>query len=258
MLCSFKTKTKKLVVGMKAESQRTSHNSKMQLVIYRFAFLSFFSCNLCGEKHLTLAVIDIHSFEYKLCVVYIRQGLKKCFFVKDSNYLINTNSSACIVIVHVCITIFFPPSLSMCQIGPAGSGSWSSKRSEKYYELQHFPPSSSDSSSNLFFPPQKQIIVDPLSFSEERFRPSLEERLESIISGAALMADSSCTRDDRRERIVAECNSVRQALQDLLSEYMGNVSVSPITAFCCSHKSLCNFSHYTAAQNLSLGLHFAK
>lgn len=74
---------------------------------------------------------------------------------------------------------------------------------------------------------QKQIIVDPLAFTEERFRPSLEERLESIISGAALMADSSCTRDDRRERIVAECNSVRQALQDLLSEYMGNVSVLP-------------------------------
>lgn len=70
--------------------------------------------------------------------------------------------------------------------------------------------------------------MDPLAFSEERFRPSLEERLESIISGAALMADSSCTRDDRRERIVAECNSVRQALQDLLSEYMGNVSVLPI------------------------------
>lgn len=79
--------------------------------------------------------------------------------------------------------------------------------------------------SPLHFSLQKQIIVDPLAFSEERFRPSLEERLESIISGAALMADSSCTRDDRRERIVAECNSVRQALQDLLSEYMGNVSV---------------------------------
>ncbi|XP_078509473.1 catenin alpha-1 [Lissotriton helveticus] len=68
----------------------------------------------------------------------------------------------------------------------------------------------------------KQIIVDHVTFKEDRFRPSLEERLESIISGAALMADSSCTRDDRRERIVAECNSVRQALQDLLSEYMGN------------------------------------
>lgn len=80
-------------------------------------------------------------------------------------------------------------------------------------------------------PLQKQIIVDPLSFSEERFRPSLEERLESIISGAALMADSSCTRDDRRERIVAECNSVRQALQDLLSEYMGNVGALRIQLF---------------------------
>ncbi|KAL4694253.1 hypothetical protein H8959_013518 [Pygathrix nigripes] len=70
-----------------------------------------------------------------------------------------------------------------------------------------------------------KIILDPMTFSEARFRPSLEERLESIISGAALMADSSCTRDDRRERIVAECNAVRQALQDLLSEYMNNVSV---------------------------------
>ncbi|XP_074486106.1 catenin alpha-2 isoform X6 [Sebastes fasciatus] len=68
-----------------------------------------------------------------------------------------------------------------------------------------------------------KIILDPLTFSEARFRPSLEERLESIISGAALMADSSCTRDDRRERIVAECNAVRQALQDLLSEYMNNL-----------------------------------
>lgn len=66
--------------------------------------------------------------------------------------------------------------------------------------------------------------MDPLTYNEVRSRPSLEERLESIISGAALMADSSCTRDDRRERIVQECNAVRQALQDLLSEYMANVS----------------------------------
>lgn len=65
--------------------------------------------------------------------------------------------------------------------------------------------------------------MDPLVYNEVRTRPSLEERLESIISGAALMADSSCTRDERRERIVAECNAVRQALQDLLSEYMSNV-----------------------------------
>jgi catenin alpha len=39
----------------------------------------------------------------------------------------------------------------------------------------------------------------------------------------SIQADSSCTRDDRRERIVAECNAVRQALQDLLSEYMSNM-----------------------------------
>ncbi|KAH9403958.1 Catenin alpha-1 [Tyrophagus putrescentiae] len=66
------------------------------------------------------------------------------------------------------------------------------------------------------------IFMDPLAYNEVRTRPSLEKRLESIISGAALMADSSCTRDERRERIVAECNAVRQALQDLLSEYMAN------------------------------------
>lgn len=66
--------------------------------------------------------------------------------------------------------------------------------------------------------------MDPLAYNEVRSRPSLEERLESIISAAALMADADCTRDERRERIVAECNAVRQALQDLLSEYMSNVS----------------------------------
>lgn len=65
--------------------------------------------------------------------------------------------------------------------------------------------------------------MEPLAYNEVHTRPSLEERLESIISGAALMADSSCTRDERRERIVAECNAVRQALQDLLSEYMANM-----------------------------------
>ncbi|GFG39126.1 hypothetical protein Cfor_10605, partial [Coptotermes formosanus] len=74
----------------------------------------------------------------------------------------------------------------------------------------------------------EHIVMDPLSYNEVRTRPSLEERLESIISGAALMADSSCTRDERRERIVAECNAVRQALQDLLSEYMSSVSLAHV------------------------------
>ncbi|XP_026747834.1 catenin alpha isoform X2 [Trichoplusia ni] len=73
----------------------------------------------------------------------------------------------------------------------------------------------------------ERMVMEPLSYSELRTRPSLEERLESIISGAALMADSSCTRDERRERIVAECNAVRQALQDLLHEYMANQTGKP-------------------------------
>eukprot|EP00095_Tigriopus_kingsejongensis_P002507 maker-scaffold185_size275389-snap-gene-0.14 protein:Tk02507 transcript:maker-scaffold185_size275389-snap-gene-0.14-mRNA-1 annotation:"catenin alpha" len=89
------------------------------------------------------------------------------------------------------------------------------------------------------------IIINPLTYDESMSRPSLEERLESIISGAALMADSSCTRDERRERIVAECNSVRQALQDLLTQYMTNAGDRPteqldqaIEAMCQKTKDL--------------------
>lgn len=70
---------------------------------------------------------------------------------------------------------------------------------------------------------QNLIVLDPLAVNEEKIRPSLEKRLEAIISGAALLADSSCTRDFHRERIIAECNAIRQALQDLLSEYINNV-----------------------------------
>ncbi|XP_050161726.1 catenin alpha-3 isoform X2 [Myiozetetes cayanensis] len=66
------------------------------------------------------------------------------------------------------------------------------------------------------------IVLDPLVVNEETIRPSLEKRLEAIISGAALLADSSCTRDVHRERIIVECNAIRQALQDLLSEYISN------------------------------------
>ena len=100
--------------------------------------------------------------------------------------------------------------------------------------------------------------MDPLAFSEERFRPSLEERLESIISGAALMADSSCTRDDRRERIVAECNSVRQALQDLLSEYMGNVSALPFISYLLlPHPPLTLYPQHNTSLNYILCLNVA-
>ncbi|CAF1435634.1 unnamed protein product, partial [Adineta ricciae] len=64
------------------------------------------------------------------------------------------------------------------------------------------------------------IMIKPQKFNEQVIRPQLEERLESIISGAALLADSLSTREDRRDRIVHECNAVRQALQDLLDEYI--------------------------------------
>lgn len=63
-------------------------------------------------------------------------------------------------------------------------------------------------------------MMKPQKFNEQVIRPQLEERLESIISGAALLADSLSTREDRRDRIVQECNAVRQALQDLLDEYI--------------------------------------
>lgn len=75
--------------------------------------------------------------------------------------------------------------------------------------------------------------MDPSTYSERKSRQLLEERLESIISAAALMADADCTRDERRERIVAECNAVRQALQDLLSQYMANVSTFENFNFSC-------------------------
>jgi len=58
---------------------------------------------------------------------------------------------------------------------------------------------------------QEGIVMDPMTYSEKRSRQLLEERLESIISAAALMADADCTRDERRERIVAECNAVRRS-----------------------------------------------
>ena len=45
---------------------------------------------------------------------------------------------------------------------------------------------------------------------------SLEEQLEAVIAGAALLADSPCARDERRERIVKECAAVREAMQSLM------------------------------------------
>ena len=78
-------------------------------------------------------------------------------------------------------------------------------------------------------------MMKPQKFNEQLIRPQLEERLESIISGAALLADSLSTREDRRDRIVQECNAVRQALQDLLDEYIQYVSDDE-SGQCCSSR----------------------
>ena len=72
-----------------------------------------------------------------------------------------------------------------------------------------------------------RVIMNSLTYDDSKMRPALEESLESIISGSALIADSSCTRDERREKIVMECNAVRQALQELLNEYMNNAGNPP-------------------------------
>ncbi|KRX76600.1 Catenin alpha-2, partial [Trichinella sp. T6] len=69
----------------------------------------------------------------------------------------------------------------------------------------------------------QRVFVDPISYNGKVMRPALEAQLEAIISGAAAIADSTNTRDERKNRIVQECNAVRQALQDLLTEYEKNV-----------------------------------
>lgn len=69
----------------------------------------------------------------------------------------------------------------------------------------------------------KQVVsINPAQFNEARMRLKLETQLENIISAVALMADSESTRPNRRDRIVDECNVLRQALQDLLNAYITN------------------------------------
>uniref|UniRef100_A0A1I7UBZ3 Vinculin n=1 Tax=Caenorhabditis tropicalis TaxID=1561998 RepID=A0A1I7UBZ3_9PELO len=66
---------------------------------------------------------------------------------------------------------------------------------------------------------QNRIEIDPMKYRKDKNRPELEERAERIVSGSASIADSSNTRESRKQKIVAECNNLRQALQELLTEY---------------------------------------
>lgn len=65
--------------------------------------------------------------------------------------------------------------------------------------------------------------MEPSAYKGGVHRSELENQLERIITGAAAIADSENTRDDRKKRIVDECNNLRQALQELLDEYEKNV-----------------------------------
>ncbi len=58
-------------------------------------------------------------------------------------------------------------------------------------------------------------------------RSQLEEYLEEIISGAALLADSLLTREDRRDRIVQECTILREALQEFI-QYVKKMNLNLI------------------------------
>jgi catenin alpha len=80
----------------------------------------------------------------------------------------------------------------------------------------------------------RDIAIDPYVYVESEMRPRLEASLERIITASAAVADFVCAlKDDcrfcrsdklqeRQDLFVDKCNSVRQALQDLLSEYMTN------------------------------------
>ncbi|KHJ85131.1 hypothetical protein OESDEN_15148 [Oesophagostomum dentatum] len=70
---------------------------------------------------------------------------------------------------------------------------------------------------------QNRVYLEPGTYKPHIHRPELEELLERIVSGSAAIADSGSTRPDRKQKIVNECNNLRQALQDLLGEYEKSV-----------------------------------
>lgn len=84
----------------------------------------------------------------------------------------------------------------------------------------------------------RDIAIEPYAYVESEMRPKLEASLERIITASAAVADFVCSlKDDcrfcrsdklqeRQDLFVDKCNTVRQALQDLLSEYMANAGLS--------------------------------
>ncbi|CAO4379384.1 unnamed protein product [Caenorhabditis nigoni] len=77
---------------------------------------------------------------------------------------------------------------------------------------------------------QNKIELErPGDYKGHLTRRELEGLVEEIVSGSASIADSGSTRDTRKQKIVDECNNLRQALQDLLSEYEKSVGQRQFT-----------------------------
>ncbi|CAK9298974.1 unnamed protein product [Gordionus sp. m RMFG-2023] len=74
---------------------------------------------------------------------------------------------------------------------------------------------------------QQQISVTPnlvitsVKTPHKSAHYQLQSTLEDIISGAMGIAQSPSTRDETRDRILEGCDRVREALQELLTEFMG-------------------------------------
>ncbi|CAD5232346.1 unnamed protein product [Bursaphelenchus xylophilus] len=63
------------------------------------------------------------------------------------------------------------------------------------------------------------VVIDPNQYRKHEHRKKLEELLERIVVMLADVADQPMTRPKRRQDIVQGANNLRQALQDLLTEY---------------------------------------
>ena len=65
------------------------------------------------------------------------------------------------------------------------------------------------------------LLPDTMAdFDSQRHPQTLQSRLEDIIRDSATIADLPTTDRDRRDQIVESCESLRNALQGLLREYM--------------------------------------
>lgn len=66
-----------------------------------------------------------------------------------------------------------------------------------------------------------------------------DRQIHRFFCAKCFICFQSCTRDDRREKIVAAGNNVRQALQDLLGQYLANAGKVPTEQLDHAIDSMC-------------------